>query len=215
MPFASAAGRTLSSAASSTGTTGSDSSSTRSLPVVIRDMSTRSLTSCACACALRSISSRACRRVLVAEMTVEQHARPAEDHVQRRAQLMGQRRQELVLQAVRFPKPAFGAFMRQVGDDDGHRADAVDAQRDGRQLRRVQRASGRLQLEVRSIRVRRSAAVAASAGRRRRRNCRQRLAGDAFGGRAMSSAKRWLQYRIVPSAASVSAPSRICSTIRR
>ena len=39
--------------------------------------------------------------------------------------------------------------------------------------------------------------------------------GDALGGRAMSSAKRWLQYRIVPSAASVRAPSRICSTISR
>ena len=41
---------------------GSGSSSTCSFPVVIRDMSTRSLTSCACAWALRSISSSACWR---------------------------------------------------------------------------------------------------------------------------------------------------------
>ena len=86
--LASAAGRMLSSAASSNGITGSGSSSTCSFPVVIRDMSTRSFTSWACASALRSISSNACRRALVAEVIVEQHPRPPENHVERRAQLV-------------------------------------------------------------------------------------------------------------------------------
>ena len=144
--LSSAAGRTLSSAASSTGTSGSGSSSICSLPVVMRDMSTRSLTSCACACALRSISSSACVPRAAVQVIVQQHARPAEDDVQRRAELVRERGQELVLQAVRLAQPAFGALVGQVGDDHRDRAHAVDVQRDRRQLGRVRRAGGGPQL---------------------------------------------------------------------
>ena len=167
--FASAAGRMLSSAASSTGTSGSASSSTCSLPVVIRDMSTRSFTSCACAWALRSISSSACWRAPFAEMVVEQHARPPENDVQRRAQLVRQGRQELVFQAVGLAQPAFGAFVRQVGDHDRDRPHVVDVERDGRQLRRVQRAGRGPQLDLHAIDSGCQQRAAPSAGRRCRR----------------------------------------------
>jgi hypothetical protein len=68
---------------------------------------------------------------LVTEAIVQQHARPSEDDVQRRAQFVRQHRQEFVLQTIRFPEAAFGPLMRQVGDDDGDGSDALDVQSDG------------------------------------------------------------------------------------
>ena len=71
IPLASAAGRTLSSAASMMRRRSTGLKSSRSLPVMMRETSSRSAISCACARALRSIVSsasrarrpgRACRR---------------------------------------------------------------------------------------------------------------------------------------------------------
>ena len=59
MLFASAAGRTASSAASTTARRSTGSTSRRSLPVMMRDTSSRSSMSCACARALRSMVSSA------------------------------------------------------------------------------------------------------------------------------------------------------------
>ena len=152
---------------------------------------------------------------LLAEVIVEQHARPAEDHVQRRAELVRQRRQELVLQTVGLAQPPFGAFVRQVGDDDGDGADAVDGQGDRRQLRRIQRhrrqsGVGPPPDTIPNVSTRCNVGRSSAS-----MNSARAWPAMRSGGRAISSAKRWLQYRIVPSAASVSAPSRICSTIRR
>ena len=58
-PLASAAGRTASSAASTTGARSIGRSSSRSLPVTIRETSRMSAISCSCRCAFRSIVSSA------------------------------------------------------------------------------------------------------------------------------------------------------------
>ena len=100
MPLAAAAGRSASSAASTIGASSIGRSSSRSLPVTIRDTSRMSAISCSCRCALRSMVSSA--RVIAGgiELAHPQQPRPAEHRVQRRPQLVRQRREEVFLRAV-------------------------------------------------------------------------------------------------------------------
>ncbi len=74
--------------------------SSSSLPLVMRDTSSRSWTSRACACALRSMRSSACFDFLLRQLAAAQQVHPADDGVERRAQLVRQRREEFVLQAI-------------------------------------------------------------------------------------------------------------------
>ena len=66
---------------------------------MMRLRSSRSSISCTCARALRSITSmaRAATSARFGSPPLQQHLRPAQDGAQRRAQLVRQRRQELVL----------------------------------------------------------------------------------------------------------------------
>ncbi len=98
--LASAAGRTLSRAASRTRGRSTASSSSRSLPVMMRETSRRSEMSCAWERALRSIASSARRVVCSSTLPGAQHLGPAEHGVERRAQLVGEGGEELVLDAV-------------------------------------------------------------------------------------------------------------------
>ena len=98
--LASAAGRTESTAASRIERTLTARNSSRSFPVMIREMSSRSSMSWACSRVLRSMISIARRAGRLVQVTARQQARPAEDRVERRAQLVRQRGQELVLRAV-------------------------------------------------------------------------------------------------------------------
>ena len=59
-----------------------------------------SATSCACRWAFRSMTSKRVPGASLVHRSVEQHPRPADDRIQRCAQLVRQRRQELVLRAV-------------------------------------------------------------------------------------------------------------------
>ncbi len=72
--------------------------SRRSRPARMRFMSSRSSTICACARALRAMTSRPSRTCARVRMLGEEHVRPPENRVERRAQLVGQRREEVVLQ---------------------------------------------------------------------------------------------------------------------
>ena len=81
----------------------------RSLPVMMRDTSSRSSMSWACSAALRSIVSSAAARRVGVEAARAQQLRPAEDGVERRAQLVRQRGQELVLDAVGLQQLGVGA----------------------------------------------------------------------------------------------------------
>ena len=85
------------------------STSSRSLPEMMRDRSSRSSISRACAAALRTIASiglGGARRI--GDAGLEDLA-PAHDGVDRRAQLVRERRQELVLGPVRGARLAVGA----------------------------------------------------------------------------------------------------------
>ncbi len=77
----------------------------RSLPVMIRETVRRSSTICACAWALRSDRRHALLDALRAEVLVPDEPRPAQDRRERRPQLVGDRREELVLHAVRVLGP--------------------------------------------------------------------------------------------------------------
>ena len=57
--------------------------------------------SCACSRVLRSMISIARRAVVGIELAAGEQLRPAEDRVERRPQLVRERREELVLRAVR------------------------------------------------------------------------------------------------------------------
>ena len=88
MPFASAAGRTVSIAASTKATGSTGWMSRRTLPDVMRLMSSRSSISWVCTRALRSIvSSPLCSSASLLG-AAPQDLRPAEDRAQRRAQLV-------------------------------------------------------------------------------------------------------------------------------
>ena len=100
IPLASAAGRTVSRAASMMRRRSTGLKSSRSLPVMMRETSSRSSMSCACARALRSMVSRARAAAAGVELARAQQLRPAEDGVERRAQLVREGGQELVLDAV-------------------------------------------------------------------------------------------------------------------
>ena len=126
-PRASAAGRIESTARSSMSVTRSTALiSSRSLPVAIRETSSRSSTSRVWTCALRSTFSSARSLPDGGTAFAAQQLRPAEDRVERRAQLVRQRREELVLQPVRFAlaheqlgalllgAPALGDFVAQL-----------------------------------------------------------------------------------------------------
>ena len=56
---------------------------------------------CACARALRSMTLEPSRELRAGAVHAAQHLRPAEDRIQRRAQLVAERREELVLHAAR------------------------------------------------------------------------------------------------------------------
>ena len=73
--------------------------SSASLPLMMRETSSRSSISSACARALRSITSRPRAQHVRRRRTrpAAQHARPGEDRLERRAQLVRERREELVL----------------------------------------------------------------------------------------------------------------------
>ena len=71
--------------------------SSRSLPEMMRLMSSRSSISCVCTRALRSIVSSPFGELGLVVGAAPQDLRPAEDRVERRAQLVRQRREELVL----------------------------------------------------------------------------------------------------------------------
>ncbi len=122
--------------------------SSRSLPLMTRAMSSRSSTSRSCDAALRSITSRRAVARLEARLRA-QDARPAEHGVERRADLVRERGQKLVLQLRRFLGDAARALGRRdlaaqfaladdaLGDvlDDGDRAD------DRRRRRRAARCA--------------------------------------------------------------------------
>ena len=78
----------------------SAATSRRSLPLIARETSSRSSISCVCARALRSMAAIA-RGLLVSRHLAREHPRPAVDRGERRAQLVGHRHQELVLQIAR------------------------------------------------------------------------------------------------------------------
>ena len=98
--FAAAAGRTESSAASTTAPRSTERTSSRMLPVMMRETSSRSSMSCSCAFAFRRMTSRAARDERAVDTAVVEHARPAVDRVERRAQLVREHGEELVLAAV-------------------------------------------------------------------------------------------------------------------
>ncbi len=91
-PLASAGGRTASSAERTTACRSVFFMLTRSLPAVMRETSRMSSTSCVCARALRSM--------VRLHRSGAQHPRPAEDGVERRAQLVRHGGEEFVLGAV-------------------------------------------------------------------------------------------------------------------
>ena len=84
--------------------------SSRSLPDMMRATSSSSSISCACRFALSRIAARRAVALRFVELAALQHVRPAEDRVQRRAQLVRDGREELILQPVRL----FGAAARRV-----------------------------------------------------------------------------------------------------
>ena len=97
MPLAAAAGVTVSIAASMNESGWSGCTSSRSLPELMRLMSSRSSMSCAWTRALRSMVSRPARSSSALRLGDAQHLGPAEDGVQRRAQLVRERGEEVVL----------------------------------------------------------------------------------------------------------------------
>ena len=100
--------------------------SSRSLPVMMRD--TSSTSSMICACDVRVALDRlerAAGRFLGRAAPDAQHARVAKDRVQRRAQLVRQRRQKFILQPVGVLEPPIG--LRIV---DGERAARGHIQRE-------------------------------------------------------------------------------------
>jgi len=98
MPFASAAGRTVSRAASMNDASATGWTSRRTWPEVMRDMSSRSSMSRVCARALRSITCTARRSSSTSMGRLPIHLRPAEDCAQGGAELVRKGRQELVLE---------------------------------------------------------------------------------------------------------------------
>ncbi len=95
------------------------------MPEMIRDRSSRSSIRRACAAALRTMASRACAVLDGSAMPRLEDLPPAHDRVDRRAQLVRQRRQELVLRPVRGPGVGVGA-----GVVDGDRGPLRDGLRD-------------------------------------------------------------------------------------
>ena len=100
IPLASALGRSDSTTAAVIGASGSGRSCNRSLPVTMRDTSSRSSMSSACCRALRSMISSASDRRSSRTEPRPQHADPAEHDVQRSAELVRQRGEEFVLGPV-------------------------------------------------------------------------------------------------------------------
>ena len=132
MPLASAAGVTVSIAASMNESGCSGCMSSRSLPEMMRLMSSRSSMSCVWTRALRSIVSRPARSSSALRAGEAQHLRPAEDGVQRRAQLVRQRGQELVLGTRSCARPRRGRRARCRAAPCAPRRRAAPARRGGR-----------------------------------------------------------------------------------
>ena len=109
MALASMAGATVSMAARTASGTCTGRGSSRSLPLIARDTSSRSSMRRVCARAFRSTAPSARVALLLRQRLGRKHPHPAEDRGQRRAQLVRQRHQELVFQpAGRFgvaPRP--------------------------------------------------------------------------------------------------------------
>ena len=107
MFLACAAGVTTSIAASVAATRSTGSISSRSLPLMMRAMSSMSSISRTCADGVALDDLERARRASPGRRSrAEQDARPAEHRVERRADLVRQRRQELVLHARALPRPA-------------------------------------------------------------------------------------------------------------
>ena len=120
---------------------GSAPGSRCTLPVVMRDMSSRSSTSWFCATALRSITSIACCHLSGGDHVGLQHPGVAEDRVERRPQLVRQRGEELVLQLVgRFGGVA-RRLERRLGPLPGGHVDADAVQRSRAAVRRIDGAA--------------------------------------------------------------------------
>ena len=100
-PWPRAAGRIASSAAATIAARSTGAMSRRILPEMMRDTSRRSSISFTCRRVLRSIASSACAVRAVVEPPDAQQRDPGEDRAERRAQLVRERGQELVLGAVR------------------------------------------------------------------------------------------------------------------
>ena len=98
-PFACAAGVAAAIACRTASTSDTGRLSSRSWPVSAFETSSRSPVSCACSRTLRSIDSRP-RADVVVQLAGAQQVEPAEHRVERRAQLVGDRREELVLHAA-------------------------------------------------------------------------------------------------------------------
>ena len=92
------------------------SRSIRSWPVMIRETSSRSLINWFCSRALRSIVSSACVCLIGLELAAAQQVQPAEHRAHRRAQLVAQRREELVLEpcGVLGRAPRSGFALQQI-----------------------------------------------------------------------------------------------------
>ena len=99
-PRAAAAGRTTSSAALAIATRSTRRTSSRNLPLMMRETSSTSSIRRAWASALRSIVASPRSKSSRVARAAPQDRGPAQDCVQRRAQLVAHRGQELVLQAI-------------------------------------------------------------------------------------------------------------------
>ena len=150
-PFARAAESTVASACCAASPSVVGRLSTCSSPVSARETSRRSLVSCAWSRTLRSIASRPRDDVGSIELSGPQQVDPAQHGVERRAQFVGHRREELVLHPVR----GFPVAPRRLGDlrltlggpprraqlgDDGRQQQPLDDEE--REVRRDRGAAG-------------------------------------------------------------------------
>ena len=94
------AGLTVAIASSTTLAISVGSILSRAFPSTMRETSSTSSTICASDAALRSITSSACGTFLGRDGARLQHSRVAKHRVQRRSQLVRQRRQKFILQPV-------------------------------------------------------------------------------------------------------------------
>ena len=101
MPFALAAGVTVPIAAFTTVAMSTGRRSSWSLPVMIRDTSSSSSMICVLRGGVPDDGVHGAGRLVGRELAAVEQVGPADDGGQRRPQLVGQGRQELVLQAVR------------------------------------------------------------------------------------------------------------------